>query len=259
MIRKALLCGVVLVFVFAQAAWAHFGMVIPSADAVMDKGKDAVTLTVAFVHPMEGEGMDMAMPMEFGMSDGEAKTDLKAGLKEAKVMGHKAWQASQALKKPGVYSFYVVPEPYWEPAEDCFIQHFTKVVVPAFGEEEGWEKPLGLKTEIVPLTRPFGNYAGNVFQGKVLLDGKPAAGCPVEVEFYNKDGKYKAPNDYMVTQVVMADDAGVFTFAVPWAGWWGFAALNTASEKMAHDGQDKDVELGAVLWTSFVDPVKGKK
>ena len=47
--------------------------------------------------------------------------------------------------------------------EDCFIIHYTKTVVAAFGEEENWGQPLGLKTEIVPLTRPFANYTGNVF------------------------------------------------------------------------------------------------
>jgi cobalt/nickel transport protein len=129
-------------------------------------------------------------------------------------------------------------------------------VVAAFGEEEGWSEPLGLKTEIVPLTRPFGNYAGNVFQGQVLLDGRPVAGADVEVEFYNAQGKYEAPDGYMVTQVVKTDAGGVFTYGVPFAGWWGFAALNTAEEKMDHQGKPKDVELGAVLWTQFVDPAR---
>lgn len=69
------------------------------------------------------------------------------------------------------------PQPYWEPAEDCYIVHYTKAYVAAFGEEEGWDEPAGLKTEIVPLTRPFGNYAGNVFQGQVLLNGKPVPGA----------------------------------------------------------------------------------
>lgn len=36
---------------------------------------------------------------------------------------------------------------------------------------------------------------------------------------------------------------------------WGFAALNTADEKLDHDGTPR-VELGAVLWAEFVDPVK---
>lgn len=243
----------------ASPALAHFGMIIPSRGVVTDKAKTDVTLAVSFSHPFETQGMDMAMPLEFGLFADGKKIDLKGALKEAKVMGKKAWQAAQALKKPGVYAYYVVPEPYWESAEDCFIQHFTKVVIPALGEEEGWSAPIGLKTEIVPLTRPFGNYAGNVFAGKVLVDGKPAPGVTVEVEYYNKDGKHAAPNDYMVTQAVTTDDNGVFVYAAPFAGWWGFAALTTSDVKMAHDGQEKNVELGAVLWTEFVDPKKGKK
>ena len=49
----------------------------------------------------------------------------------------------------------------------------------------------------------------------------------------------------------------MFSYSVPWAGWWGFAALNTAAEKMDYKGSPKDVELGAVLWMEFVAP-RGK-
>ena len=146
------------------------------------------------------------------------------------------------------------PEPYFEPAEDTYIIHYTKTAVAAFGGEEGWDEPLGLKTEIVPLTRPFGNYAGNVFQGRVLLDGKPVPGAEVEVESYNKAKGHTAPNEYFVTQVVKADENGVFSYGVPWAGWWGFAALNTAKEKLDYKGEPKPIELGAVLWLEFVAP-----
>ena len=110
----------------------------------------------------------------------------------------------------------------------------------------------------MPLTRPFGNYAGNVFQGQVLLDGKPAPGTEVEVEFYNRDGRYEAPNGALVTQVVKADANGVFTYGVPFAGWWGFAALNTSAEKIVHEGTPRDVELGAVLWVEFSQPMMKK-
>jgi len=37
--------------------------------------------------------------------------------------------------------------------------------VTAFGDDEGWDEEIGLKTEIVPLSKPFGLYAGNIFQG----------------------------------------------------------------------------------------------
>jgi len=201
-------------------------------------------------------GMPLVTPASFKVFvEGEAQ-ELKDALKPAKVMDHPAWTADFTAKKPGVYQFVMEPAPYWEPAEDCFIVHYTKTVVAAFGEEEGWGEPLGLKTEIVPLTRPFGNYAGNVFQGQVLLGGKPVAGADVEVEFYNAEGKYEAPDGYMVTQVIKTDANGVFTYGVPFAGWWGFAALNTAEEKMDHEGKPKDVELGAVLWAQFFEPAR---
>jgi cobalt/nickel transport protein len=249
----------VLVLLAASAAQAHFGMLIPNRSVVLEKNEAALTLDLLFIHPMEMKGMDLVKPLEFGVVADGQKTDLLAGLKEAKAVGHKAWKGADTVKKPGVYTYYMAPAPYWEPAEDKFIQHLTKVVIPAFGEEEGWETPIGLKTEIVPLTRPFGNYAGNIFTGQVLLNGKPAPGTTVEVEYYNKAGKYAPANDYCVTQVVRADAGGVFSFVAPWAGWWGFAALNDSDQKIKHEGQDKDVELGAVLWTEFLEPVKGKK
>jgi len=243
----------------AAPALAHFGMIIPSADVITDKSKAKVELAVSFSHPMEGNGMDMAKPKAFGVMDGDQKTDLLATLKPAKVMDHAAWTGEYTFKKPGVGTFYFAPEPYFEPAEDKFIEHLTKVVVPAFGEEEGWDAPVGLAAEIVPLTRPFGNYVGNVFTAKVLVDGKPAAGVPVEVELYNKDKAYEAPNEYMTAQVVKTDANGVFNVAVPIAGWWGFAALTDAPQTLQKDGADKKIERGAVLWTKFVEPKRKKK
>ena len=57
----------------------------------------------------------------------------------------------------------------------------------------------------------------------------------------------------MVTQTIKADGNGVFTYAPPASGWWGFAALNTADYTIEHDGEDKDVEMGAVIWVYFHD------
>ena len=105
----------------------------------------------------------------------------------------------------------------------------------------------------MPLSRPFGLYAGNVFQGIVKVDGKPVPYAEVEVEYYNERGTAVAPTDYMVTQTIRADQNGVFTYAAPKAGWWGFAGLTTSSEKMEYRGEQKDVELGAVIWVRFHD------
>jgi cobalt/nickel transport protein len=110
---------------------------------------------------------------------------------------------------------------------------------------------VGLETEIVPLTRPFGLYAGNVFQGRVEMGGEPVPHAQVEVEYYNEGKKANAPSPYMVTQVVRADDSGVFAYAPPKAGWWGFSALHEADYTLERKGEPKPVELGAVLWVRF--------
>ncbi|MCP4622197.1 MAG: DUF4198 domain-containing protein [bacterium] len=226
-------------------------MLIPSDSMVMQDDNRTITVTLSFSHPFELVGMEMAKPGIFSVLAGGAKWDLLKSLVDTQIMGHQAWRAAFPVKRPGAYVFFMEPEPYWEPAEDAFIVHYTKSVVAAFGDDQGWDKEIGLKTEIVPLTRPFGLYAGNVFQGIVKLDGKAVPFAAVEVEYYNEDKTYTAPTAYMITQTIKADGNGVFTYAAPVAGWWGFAALNGADYKLPHQGQKKDVELGAVIWVYF--------
>lgn len=253
--RRLLLSLAVFAALSAGApARAHFGMIIPSTDTVTEKKNADLDLTVSFSHPAEKKGMRMEKPRAFFVSGPGGREDLLGLLREKPVMGAPGFAAAYAVKRPGVYAFGLDPAPYFEPAEDCFILHQVKTVVAAFGEEEGWEKPLGLRAEIAPLTRPFANYAGNVFQGRVLFEGKPVAGAVVEVEALG--GAEKTPNEYFVTQTVLTDEDGVFTYAVPWEGWWGFAALMEAPETLEHDGAKKPVELGAVLWAQFAAPRK---
>ncbi|MFY9094945.1 DUF4198 domain-containing protein, partial [Aliarcobacter butzleri] len=127
-----------------------------------------------------------------------------------------------------------------------YISHVPKIIVSAFGVEDGWDEPLGLKYEIIPMVKPFALYSGNLFQGKVLHDGKPASNVEVEVELYNEFG-LKAPSDAHVTQVVKTDDNGVFSFVMNHKGWWGFAALIEEGEK-DFEGKKYPIENGALLW-----------
>jgi cobalt/nickel transport protein len=240
---------VMVIVLAANSVSAHFGMIIPSDSMVMQKDNRNVDLVLSFSHPFEGQGMELAKPVAFGVLANGKKVNLLSTLKETKVLGHTSWKTTYKVKRPGVYMFYMEPEPYWEPAEDCYIVHYTKTIITAFGDDEGWDQEIGLKTEIVPLSKPYGLYAGNVFQGIAKVDGKPVPFCEIEVEYYNKDKKAEAPTDYMVTQTIKADMNGVFTYATPKAGWWGFAALNTSDKKI----KGKDVEIGAVLWVKFHD------
>lgn len=242
---------IILTLIFSNTALAHFGMLIPSDAMVMQTDDRTIALQLSFSHPMEMVGMDMVEPKAFGVLANGKQSDLIGSLTQTKVMDRSAWKSDYKIKRPGIYSFFMEPQPYWEPAEDCYIIHYTKTVVAAFGDDEGWDAEIGLKTEIVPLSKPFGLYAGNVFQGIVKLDGKAVPFAEVEIEYYNQAKKAVAPTEYMVTQAVKADANGVFTYAAPRSGWWGFSALNSADYKLANNGEDKDVELGAVLWVYF--------
>ncbi len=245
--------AIFLLLVLSVTAFAHFGMIIPSDDMVMQSENRNITLDVKFIHPMEGHYMNMVKPTKFGVIAQGKKIDLLNRLREKKVKGFSTWEANYKIKRPGDHLFYVEPQPYWEPTEDCFIIHYTKVIVNSLGMEEGWDEEVGLKTEIVPLTRPYGLWTGNIFQGVVKVNGNPVPYAKVEVEYYNQDGKVKWPADPMITQVVKADKNGVFAYAMPKAGWWGFAALNEDAEKIKHKGEPKSVEIGAVLWVKTHD------
>ena len=234
------------------AARAHFGVVIPSDDIVTKSDSRQLSLQLMFMHPFEGHFMNMARPAQFGVLVQGQRRDLLSTLEEKKVGEFSTWTTEYTVKRPD-HIFYLEPSPYFEPAEESFIVHYTKVIVNALGMEAGWDAELGLKTEIVPLTRPYGLWTGNTFQGQVKVDGEPAPGAEVEVEYYNQ-GQVDAPADPFITQVVKADPNGVSSYTMPRAGWWGFAALSTDESKRRHpDGNEYEVEIGAVLWVRAHD------
>ncbi len=243
---------------FVNNSLAHFGTLIPSDDIISQGDSREIGVDLKFLHPIEGNYMEMAKPQKFGVFAKGKRHDLSSTMLPMKGHGlgqlgeFTYWHANYKIKRPGDYTFYMEPKPYWEPAEDKYIIHYTKVCVGAFGLDDEWDVPLGLETEIVPLTRPYGLWTGNIFRGQVLVEGKPASAVKVEVEFLNeavpKAARIRPPSDPYVTQVVKTDDQGIFTYAMPKAGWWGFAALHDANWQISHDGVEKNVEIGAVFW-----------
>ena len=241
----ALLCS-------ATASFAHFGVILPSDDVIEDDSKNKLNLVYEFTHPFEQNRMNLELPNVAEVwINGEKKPFLES-LKEQKDGENAFYSAEFEVKEPGVYRFYFDPKPYFEPAEEKFIRHITQTMVDAYGYGEGWDEPIGLKAEIVPLTRPFGLYNGNTFCGTVLYKNAPAAGVEVEVEHYNKSG-FKAPSEEHITQVVKTNKNGEFCFAMPQAGYWGFAALMDDDEEVEKEGKKYPVELGAVLWVQTKD------
>lgn len=241
--------GFILTLLPASPAFAHFQMIIPSTEIVATAEQRDVSLRLMFAHPMQGNSMDMAEPAEFGVWVAGKKHDLLETLAPMDYKGRAAYSATYKIKRPGDHIFWVKPAPYWEPAEGLMIVHYTKVVVNAMGLEKGWDEELGLETEIVPLARPYGLWAGNQFRGIVKKHGKPVPFAEIEVEYFNEDSEIEIPASPFETQVIKADSNGVFSYTMPRAGWWGFAALSEADEKMRNPaGEDVPVEIGAVIW-----------
>jgi cobalt/nickel transport protein len=249
MVRSSLAAAALLVA--AAPALAHFQEILPTADVLPEGG--AVTLDLIFTHPMErGPIMDMARPNRVGRIAEGRTVDLTGAIVEKTRDGKRAWTLAATLEKPGAAVFFVEPQPHWEPAEKTWITHFAKVVVDAYASGEGWDRLAGLPVEIEPLTRPTGLWTGNLFRGLVRVRGKPAPFAEIEVEWAN-DGSVKAPNEAFVTQKIKADPNGVFAYAMPRAGWWGFAALIDGPEAPGPDGKPAKTEIGGLMWVKATD------
>ncbi|MFP4359796.1 MAG: DUF4198 domain-containing protein [Alphaproteobacteria bacterium] len=249
---RSLVAASALATLVAAPAQAHFLQLIPEHDVLPDGG--TVAVDIRFSHPMDGGPvMEMDRPERVGLATADGVERLGSDLEGVTIDDKQAWSLDLDLARPGGATLFVEPAPYWEPAEGKYIVHYTKVFLDSYATGEGWDREVGLPVEIRPLVRPTGVWTGNVFRGVVLRDGEPVPNAEIEVEYLN-DGSVAAPNPAFVTQVIRADADGRFSYAMPRAGWWGFAALVEAEETMdSPEGEAVPVELGGLIWVRTVD------
>lgn len=237
---------------YSPLSWAHFQMIIAPSD-VIKQGQSKSQITIKFWHPFEGHGMAMQKPKTFGVLLRGARKNLLAQLKAKQFIdvnnkSFSGYTLDYRFARPGDHTFYIEPQPYWEESEKRFIIHFSKVIINAYGLQQGWDDKVGFPVEILPYTRPYGLYVGNSFSAQVLKKGRLLKHAEVEVEYYQSKKLQAAPTDAHVTQVVKTNARGEFTFTLNKAGWWGFAALTEADKKRKHNGKLYPVEWGAVMW-----------
>lgn len=238
---------VFLIFLAFHTANAHFQVIMPEDD-VLKENKSSLRIEYKFMHPFEQTYLQMDKPIRAGVLFKDKIEDITKNLVETKIENANKYETKYEFKKPGDYIFFVEQSPYFEKSEEKFIKQISKTIINAFGMEDGWDTPIGLKAEIMPLTRPNGVWSGNIFVGQVLFKGKPVPNARVEVEYYNKD-KIDDPTGIHSTQVIKTDNKGVFYYAIPKAGWWGFAAILEDDKKLkGNDNKEYPVELGAVFW-----------
>jgi cobalt/nickel transport protein len=230
-------------------SFAHFQTLIPTSDIIHEHSERSVQLEMAFTHPMlRGPVMEMGDPLQFGVLGPNGREDLLPRLEPYKIVQKQYFKAEYRFNRPGDYIFYIAPAPYWESSEGVMISHYTKVIVGAYAGPQGWDQRVGFPVEIDPLTRPYGLWTGNLFQGVVIKQGNPVPFAKVEIEWLN-DGSITPSSDPYVTQIIKADANGTFSYSLPHQGWWGFAALIEGSELMKNPlGESVPVEQGAVIW-----------
>ena len=264
--RFVLLLSLFLVFVLSAPAYAHFQMIY-SPDSVPTSKK--LNLKLIFTHPFEaGHTMDIGKdengkihsPIAFGEMHKKKKKDLLNKLKPitftSLTNSGRGYEANVRLKGMGDHIFYFVPAPYYEDSKDFYIQQCAKVIFNVAGAPTDWGVPVGdpLPVEIIPLDKPYALWVGNVFRGLVTCGGKPVPGAKIRVEYLNHDikdnafvkkAKVDAPHNALIAQTIKADANGVFTYGIPKAGWWGFAALG-AGGKLKNNG--KKLRRDAIIW-----------
>jgi len=264
---KLLLASISLTLLMVSSAFAHFQMLYTPESAMKQGG--TIPLRIVFNHPFEDEHtMDMGKqhdtdalsPVEaFYVVSREQKTDLLGSLKQISFKGNTnvgvAYAADYAARRMGDHLFVLQPAPYFETTEDAYIQQITKMVVNVAGLPTDWNSVLGLKAEIVPLTPPYAVWAGSTFSGIVMSEGEPVPFAELEIEYLNHEvdvetnsmgpSKVEAPQDSFVTLSLIADANGVFTFGLPKAGWWGFAAMGIGPDD---EYKGKELSQDAVIW-----------
>ncbi|WP_070971055.1 DUF4198 domain-containing protein [Vibrio sonorensis] len=240
----------------SAASNAHF-VLMHTPDSQLEQPA-TLDMKLVFGHPMDnGHVMDLEKPEQVFVQFKDKKTDLTDKVKEVTWTGPdntaKAFTVDYKIRRNGDYLFAAVPQPYYEAGEEIYIQQLTKRVINKGGLPTGWNEPLGLKTEIVPLNKPYQVLAGSTFTGQLLSEGKPKAGIECEIEFLNTEvdaaanafGKDTFREPPASALVAITDDNGMFTFGIPFEGKWGFACLGSGPDT---EFKGKELSQDAVLW-----------
>ncbi|NJC87024.1 MAG: DUF4198 domain-containing protein [Desulfuromonas sp.] len=234
------------------AALAQLALLTPSDDIISQEAPVVITLHLGLFDPRGRQALEVAKAKRFGVQHLGEETNLLGALKPVQEKNATTWLAEFPVKSPGDYTFYAEQTPRWDTAEEEFLIPLAKVCVNALALEEGWDEPVGLEAEIVPLSRPYGLWSGNLFSGQVLLNGDPAPYAAIEVAWFGPSPETSAtlsaaPPACRV-QKLRADANGIFHYAMPRGGWWGFAASLDADWTIKKDGEEKPVTLVTSYW-----------
>ncbi|MGP1561520.1 MAG: DUF4198 domain-containing protein [Helicobacteraceae bacterium] len=248
--------------------FADYFQLLYTPQTLLDGGK-TIEILSAVIHPYTGkEGLDMGVQHsgkellgveEFYVVHKTIKEDLKKTLQPVKYNGEKksvkGYKASVRVKQLGDHLFVLKPAPFYSSIEGVYLQPITKLVVNVGAKPSDWGDELGLDAEIVPLSKPYGIWAGSSFSAMVKASGIPVPYASIDAEFLNYDidlaslkpskPKTNQQNQAMQTIQFRADEDGKFTFFLPRAGWWAICAGGVGLKKSF---KDKELSQDACIW-----------
>lgn len=250
----------------SSVSFSHFQM-INTKNLNVENDVKKVNFDLIFTHPAEaGHSMNIGEDingkihdvMSFIIKKGDVEIEAKSNLVKSKFRNALSYKFTldrkTGLRGSGIWALMMIPSPYYEKAEDIYIQQVTKVFLHKgeIVDDNIWHTKQTKKgyPDIISYIDPTNMWVNQTFVGQVVDgDNKPVSNAEIEVEFRNYDisgndfvGKEKTKHS---SAKIYADANGMFTFTPTKEGHWGFAALGAGGEKQL-DG--KDVSLDAVLW-----------
>ncbi|HIE28128.1 TPA: DUF4198 domain-containing protein, partial [Candidatus Poribacteria bacterium] len=181
--------GIAFVFGILEGVYAHFHTFWPegSPNCYAKRGQE-ITFKYFWGHPYEYIIFDSLKPNFYVVKPDGSKSEVK--LKKIQMRDKetdKVRTAYEVKYKPtALGDFYLCLEapPIFVEEEELFWRDYVKQPIHVMAEK-GWDRPVGLPLEMVPLTRPYGIEEGFVFKGQALYKGKPLANAHVEIEKFN--------------------------------------------------------------------------
>lgn len=254
-----LLPAIILSGLVPGSAWAHFHTFWPQVAGCYGKPGEAVKWRHFWGHPYEMIIYDTP-PVKFFIQTPDGKKD-QVAVKEISLTDQESGQARRAheieyqAKAPGDYYLCLEAQPYFIPEEKLFWQDYAKEPWHVMAQK-GWDQPVGLEVELVPLTRPYGWPTGSVFRVQARFKGKPLKGAAVEIEKFNglfvsKDklprDRFGEENEPLMTRTLKTDSQGYLTCTLDSPGWW-VIAVSVKDGQTTREGKSYPVEKRSYLW-----------
>jgi cobalt/nickel transport protein len=234
----------------AQAALAHFPILIHDADLGTTNGP--VTITFATGHPFELEMEPAPRPERIQVLDARGRaTNLTSALQPTLFRGDTNGAAWQLRFEPSRGDSMVALDSAAsvDAGQKTLFREYVKVCVHR-ALEEGWNRRTGQPIEIVPLTRPYGLRPGMAFTGRLMRGDAPVADGEVYFERLNDARPDQAylPPEPLITFTVRTDSEGRFVLSLPEPGWWVVGAYADDLGPVRHEGKDYRLEGFAGIW-----------